>query len=59
VPALKDMIDDPKPLKPSKTEVQSEMFEQYHAHGLKSEDLPDMKLGLRKKFAKYLESQKA
>jgi hypothetical protein len=53
------MIDDPKPLKPSKTEVQSEMFEQYHAHGLKSEDLPDMKLGLRKKFAKYLESQKA
>ena len=56
---IKDMQQDPEPLDTSKAEVQQEMFEQYNSHGLRPEDLPGMKPALRKKYAKWLESQRA
>lgn len=59
MPDIKDMVDDPQPLKASRAEVQLEMFEQYEAHGLTPEDLPGMTPALRKKYAKYLASPKA
>lgn len=59
MPNIKDMLDDPEPLKTNRTEVQLEMFEQYASHGLTPEDLPGMKPALRKKYAKFLQSRKA
>lgn len=59
MPDIKNMMDDPEPLNEHDPTVQEEMFEQYKEHGLTPEDLPGMKPALRKKFAKYLESQKA
>ena len=56
---IKDMQQDPEPLNTSKAEVQQEMFEQYYSHGLRPEDLPGMKPALRKKYAKWLDSQRA
>lgn len=56
---IKTMHDDPEPLDLTKTEIQQEMFEQYNSHGLKPEDLPGMKPALRKKYAKWLDSQRA
>lgn len=59
MPDIKDMLDDPEPLKTDRAEVQLEMFEQYASHGLTPADLPGMKPALRKKYAKFLESRKA
>jgi hypothetical protein len=56
---IKNMQLDPEPLDENDPEVVEEMFEQYNYSGLKPEDLPGMKPALRKKYAAWLESQKA
>ena len=54
-----DMFDDPEPLDEDDPEVVEEMFEQYNSHELKPEDLPNMDVELKKKYAAWLESRKA
>jgi hypothetical protein len=59
MPKIEDMQLDPEPLDENDPEVVEEMFEQYKYSGLKPEDLPNMKPELKKKYAAWLESQKA